>query len=43
VMLWLHGKRPAICLVISVLFAIGSYALFAKALGVGLAKGLVSF
>ena len=43
VMLWLHGKRPAICLAISVLFAIGSYALFAKGLGVALAKGFVYF
>ena len=43
VMLWLHGRRPALCLVISVLFAIGSYALFAKGLGVTLPKGLLYF
>ncbi len=40
---WLHGKRPAACLAVSVLFAIGSYALFVKALGVTLAKGLLHF
>ena len=43
VMRWLHGKRPVTCLVISVLFAIGSYALFAKALGVTLPKGFLYF
>lgn len=43
VMLWLHGRRPVICLAISVLFAIGSYALFAKALGVTLSKGFLYF
>jgi putative tricarboxylic transport membrane protein len=40
---WLHGRRPAVCAVIAILFAIGSYALFAKGLGVTLAKGLVYF
>lgn len=42
-MAWLHGRRPATCLVVSVLFAAGSYALFAKGLGVTLAKGLLHF
>lgn len=40
---WLHGRRPAVCLAVSVLFAIGSYLLFVKALGVTLAKGLLHF
>ena len=43
VMFWLHRKSPFTCLVVAVLFSIGSYALFAKALGVSLAKGLVYF
>ena len=42
-MLWLHRKSPFTCLVVAVLFSIGSYALFAKALGVSLAKGLLYF
>lgn len=42
-MLWLHARRPALCLAVAVLFAIGSYALFAKVLGVTLAKGLLHF
>ncbi len=41
--LWLHRKKPATCLIVSVLFAIGSYSLFVKALGVTLAKGLLHF
>jgi len=43
VMLWLHRKSPFTCLLVAFLFSIGSYALFAKALGVSLAKGLVYF
>jgi putative tricarboxylic transport membrane protein len=42
-MFWLHARRPALCLLIAVLFAVGSYALFAKGLGVTLAKGLLHF
>jgi hypothetical protein len=42
-MLWLHRRSPLACLAIAVLFALGSYALFAKALGVTLAKGLLHF
>jgi len=42
-MVWLHRRSPLSCLVIAVLFALGSYALFAKALGVALAKGLLHF
>ncbi len=42
-MSWLHGRKRVTCAVVSVLFAVASYALFAKALGVTLAKGLVSF
>lgn len=42
-MLWLHARKPAACLAVAVLFAIGSYALFAKVLGVTLAKGLLHF
>lgn len=42
-MRWLHGGRPATCLVVSVLFAVASYALFVKALGVTLAKGVLHF
>jgi putative tricarboxylic transport membrane protein len=40
---WLHGRRPFLCLTIAVLFAVGSYALFVKALGVSLAKGWLHF
>jgi putative tricarboxylic transport membrane protein len=42
-MLWLHRKSPLTCLATAVLFSLGSYALFAKALGVSLAKGLLHF
>lgn len=42
-MLWLHARKPAACVAVAVLFAIGSYALFAKVLGVTLAKGLLHF
>lgn len=42
-MFWLHGRKPVTCAAVSVLFAVASYALFAKALGVTLAKGLVYF
>ena len=42
-MYWLHARRPALCLLVAVLFAAGSYALFAKGLGVTLAKGLLHF
>jgi putative tricarboxylic transport membrane protein len=43
VMRWLHGRRPGLCLAIAVLFALGSYMLFVKALGVALAKGILHF
>jgi putative tricarboxylic transport membrane protein len=43
VMLWLHRKSPFTCLLVAALFSVGSYALFAKGLGVSLAKGLVYF
>ena len=43
VMLWLHGRKPATCFIVAVLFAIGSYALFVKALAVSLPKGLLYF
>ena len=43
VMIWLHRKAPFSCLAVAVLFALGSYLLFAKALGVSLAKGLFYF
>ena len=42
-MLRLHRRSPLVCLTIAVLFALGSYTLFAKALGVSLAKGLLYF
>lgn len=42
-MRWLHGGKPATCLAVSVLFAVASYALFVKALGVTLAKGVLHF
>jgi putative tricarboxylic transport membrane protein len=42
-MLWLHRRSPLVCLATAVLFALGSYTLFAKALGVALAKGLLYF
>lgn len=42
-MFWLHRRSPLSCLAIAVLFALGSYLLFAKALGVVLAKGLLHF
>jgi putative tricarboxylic transport membrane protein len=42
-MLWLHRRSPFTCLATAVLFALGSYALFAKVLGVTLAKGLLHF
>jgi putative tricarboxylic transport membrane protein len=40
---WLHRGKPATCLAVAVLFTIASYALFAKFLGVTLAKGLLHF
>jgi putative tricarboxylic transport membrane protein len=42
-MRWLHRGRTATCLVVSVLFAVASYALFVKGLGVTLAKGVLHF
>jgi putative tricarboxylic transport membrane protein len=42
-MIWLHRKSPLTCLGTAVLFSLGSYALFAKALGVSLAKGILYF
>jgi putative tricarboxylic transport membrane protein len=42
-MIWLHRKSPLACLATAVLFSIGSYVLFAKALGVSLAKGILYF
>lgn len=42
-MFWLHRRSPLSCLAIAVLFSLGSYALFAKALGVVLAKGVLYF
>lgn len=43
VMRWLHGRATLLCFGVAALFAVGSYALFAKALGVTLAKGVLSF
>ena len=43
VMRWLHGRRALLCLAISILFALGSYSLFVKGLGVALAKGIFHF
>jgi putative tricarboxylic transport membrane protein len=40
---WLHPRRPIASALVAVLFALGSYALFVKLLGVTLAKGLFSF
>lgn len=42
-MTWLHRKSPLACLATAVLFSLGSYVLFAKALGVSLAKGILYF
>ena len=39
----LHGRKPVVCATTSVLFTLGSYALFVKVLGVALAKGLLHF
>ena len=41
--LWLHRRNPAACLLVSVIFAIASYLLFVKALGVALPKGILYF
>jgi putative tricarboxylic transport membrane protein len=42
-MAWLHRGSLVACATVSVLFTVASYALFAKVLGVTLARGLLSF
>ena len=40
---WLHPRRPVVSALVAGLFALGSYALFVKLLGVTLARGVFSF